>query len=386
MKNVWNKLLRYASLVLLVGLLSGCRYTMVGRDAITQCITCELFGKVFNAINTFAGSAMERMSSIALPLLGVGYALWLLVTLARGMLGGQRLDKDFFMTQFLMGAKVAAAAVILSNVSYIYEIFSWIINPILHIFFDFAVHILEGGAKMSELMDLSLISQLQSHIQTTYGGKAGLLDPALARNVEVILFYIQQFLSVLTAWGQQMFMEILVALHVGLVGFIMLLLCYALTFSFVFALLDPFIRLAVFVVLFPLWLVGLCFGPTKKMSLAAMKAIVVAGGQLFLTSIYFAVFFIVMLGYAKLSEIPRSDPIPLNYMISILVNAITMFIFFCLFFVMYYFIKGMNKSIGYVLNDTINDPYGSIFMLCAGKIASWIRLANGRLSELGKRR
>ena len=386
MKNLWNKLLKYAPLVLFAGLLSGCQYTMLGSDAIKQCVTCELFAKVFNAINTFAGAAMGRMSSIALPLLGIGYALWMLVTLGRGMLGGQRLDRDFFMTQFLMGAKVAASAIILSNVDYIYEIFSLIINPILHVFFDFAVHILEDGAKMSDLVDLGLSSQLQSYIQTSYGGKEGLLDPTLARNVEVVLFYIQQFMSVLTAWGQQMFMDLLFALHVGLVGLVMLLLSYMLSLSFVFALLDPFVRLAVFVVLFPLWLVGLCFGPSKKMSLAAMKSIVVAGGQLFLTAIYFAVFFIVVLGYAKLSEIPRSDPIPLEFMVSILVNAITMFIFFGLFFIIYYFVRGRNKSIGYILNDSINDSFGSIFVLSVSKVASWIKLASGKLKELGKRK
>lgn len=370
MRKMCDFIKKWAFMFMPLLLLSGC--TKPGADAISKCTSCVLFSTIFRAMCTVADGAMARMSKIGLILLGIGTLYWLVIVFVRGMWSRQRFEQDFGKTLLIMAGKIAIVAVLLLNTDSFYYICQKIVTPFLNIFFSFASQVIKDGAVVSQLTTQTAVNAFNEYITQPAGAGAKLLNPDLTKHVEVILYYIQEFIWRLRIFGIQMTALGNISWLVGLMGLLVILLSYGLSLSFTFLLIEPLIRLALFLVLMPLWFVGLCFAPTKSISLVAMKSIVVAAGQLFLTAVYFAVFFILVLGYSRYANITWQNISDEGLSAAISSAVINLYIYFGLFMMVYYFIRTMNKSIGYVLNENLGEGFGANFMIGIATIAKWV--------------
>ncbi|MBP5160750.1 MAG: hypothetical protein ILP11_01715 [Alphaproteobacteria bacterium] len=356
MRNFFHSLKIWVTTLLLPGLLLGCAAAKVETSATTdECVSCDLAVTIFDAINSLAENVMQNMCHIGLVLLGICYALWLLIAVSNGLLKGQRVDRDFFIIQVTMLAKVVGVGILLSNVDFLYYICQTIINPFLRVFFDFAAWIMRQGAETSGLAT-------GHNLPANPARASNVLDPLLIASVRTVVFYIQIFIDTLRLWGARFYIEWPINAVVGWLGLFVILLSYTMSLAFSFLLLEPFFRLALFLVLMPVWAVAWCFSATQGMAIAAMKKIVVAAGQMFLTSIYFAILFIFIVAYTSYLDIPSlalSHPIMLAWSAQGNISAWLYFISFCL---LYYFLQGMNTSIGYVLNEDLSSFIGHDFL------------------------
>ena len=369
MKKVYDFLKKYVLLLALPLLLAGCN-PAPGGEAIDSCTSCKLFSAVFMAINRLSQSAMDNMRKDALMLLGIGYAFWLVIVVARGLLARQKADAEFYRMHFIAFGKVALVALILSASPYLYYVCRTFINPVLDIFFDFSKFLTERGAVMSGLTTQGAADAFQSYVDED-AGNIGILDNILARNVEVMLYYIQQFLSLLIRWGARFQAEAKMNMTLGVMGVIMLVFGYGMSMAYLFMLIEPILRLGVLLVMLPIWLAGLCFSATKKMAMTAMKAVFVAAGQVFLTAVYCSVFFIFVLGMAAMFDIPKNDFGNLAYHFKMMTLNIDVFVFICIFFMVYYFMRGMNKSMGFIMKEDFSNGMGSSFMIGIATIVKW---------------
>lgn len=354
MRNIYHSVKLWLLMIALPLLLIGCG-EHVKPTTPDKCTSCEIAVVVFNAINALVDGVMQNMCRTGLLLLGIGYAMWLLIVVANGLLKGQQAGRDFFTGQLIMVGKVAAVAIVLSNTEIIYYICQNIINPFLGVFFDFAAWIIQQGAQSAGLTK-------ETYTPTLSAQPSNILAPSLIESVEVVIYYIQVFIDQLRGWGAVFFKEWVIDQIVGWVGLFIILLSYTLSLAFAFMLLEPFFRLTLFLALMPLWFVAWCFGATKGMAMAAMKKVVVAAGQLFLTSIYFSVLFLFVSAYGVYLEIPELGHS--NLLVTSLLGRgiISCWLYFITFCLLYYFLQSMNKSIGYVLNEDLSSFVGSKFL------------------------
>ena len=114
---------------------SQCKVTDYYQDwqGSTNCMFCDVFAVFFNAATSVAGTANDSFSKSVIPLIAVGFALWLAFTVLAFISSIETKDgRDLIVAIINQSFVVVIAVLILSGNQGAKELYSWTLEPIVN--------------------------------------------------------------------------------------------------------------------------------------------------------------------------------------------------------------------------------------------------------------
>ena len=297
---ILNKKIFYAFLIL-VGcvLLSACEFKdsynaeKVADEmrSIRGCWSCQAFRTVYDAVGSVAKSAYENMRVIALNLLAIFLALWLLFkTLSFITIMNIPNYSKYWVDVARRIMRAVFAGAILINTPVMIKFINFIVEPVFLLFIYLSMQIVnanDNAFAVGALMDVG------SQFQTDTPFPAG-----VGNQLENLIYRIQVALDIGRSLGLRM---IILSDFSGIfIGFFILIMFISLSIFFPYYFIDSLIRLGFVIILFPLFVVAWVFPKTVIMSLLAWKIFFAGLVQILIGCIFAALSVSIIEAYSQL--------------------------------------------------------------------------------------
>ena len=284
-----------ATLCGLLGLvlcLSGCNgvgitpehFTMASVMASGGCWSCSMFKVVWEAIGESFEAAYPVCTELAQMLLAVGLLFWLTFTIGKMVASLKQPNmKDIIPKVAGVLFKAMVIAVFISNPLWFLYLVNVLFVPVLEAFVNLSLKIMGSESGFWEIFDIPYDKVERSFAVFT---------EEIGRRLQEVVY--QLYLKFRSGFflGARMMMHFeLMSIITG--GLVMCMFFYFM-FYFPLLLLEGFVSIGFVLVMYPIFLVGWVFPPTKQYVSDSFKIIIQGVAQILITSIYIGVIVIIL--------------------------------------------------------------------------------------------
>lgn len=306
-KTPYKKALYLCFVLAPLFLLTGCgslgltaeNFTMASVFATGGCWPCTMFKVVWESIGSAFSNTYPTSAQLASILLGVGLLFWLSFTICKMVISLKEPNmKDYIPKIAGVLFKALVVGVILSNPNYMLYILDLIMSPVLEAFTKLSTSII--GSK-SEWFKLPFSD---SDIEKNYA----IFTRNIGSQMQDIVYQLYLHFKSGFFLGARMMMHFeFMAIITG--GLIMSMFFYFMLF-FPLIILEGFISIGFVLIMFPFFMAGWVFPPTKGYITESIKILFQGVAQILVTCIYISIIIAIIEEYSDSFSITKSltDP------------------------------------------------------------------------------
>jgi len=262
----------------------------------TNCLGCQIFDTMFNAINSYYNKMQKIFSNGARNFMAVAFALWLALRLLKYVSSVTENNIGEVWNEILRKAFICVlCAIVVSNTTMLNMFINTFIMPIYMAFLELGVAILNTSTDASNGATITIFDE---EISTKTGFTCQMpqqdinfsstgLPKDMGDVMNCMLRYLKDNLSMGGKVGWQAMAKSRGFLS-PVIGFVLFACFWIVKICFVFYLVDSVFQMGIIMFMLPIFIMAYAFGPTKKWATSAFNRVIATSSFLMCFSIIVA--------------------------------------------------------------------------------------------------